>query len=115
MHPDTRVAQVGTGLERYSEGMPDRAVVNDLVGQTPLVVVHDAASRTAIPYSRIVDRQMLTFYRLDEGQKASRGLPVIFMDVETRTQWNMQGEAIAGQLEDARLAHLPAYNSTWFT
>ena len=42
------------------------------------------------------------------------GLPVEFMDIQTRTQWNMLGEAVAGELEGSRLEQLPAYNSMWF-
>ncbi|MBI2505301.1 MAG: DUF3179 domain-containing protein [Candidatus Latescibacteria bacterium] len=173
MYPDTRVAQFGTGLDRYTErqrsnygsvglyltypygayrtdhgdlflfadatatpdlsvlrakevvlgvclegrakaypfrDLPDGAVVNDLVGSTPLVVIFDRASQTAIPYSRALAGQTLSFYAVDpEGT-----MPVEFRDVETGSRWNMLGEAIAGPLEGQRLEQLPAYNSMWF-
>ncbi len=172
MHPDTRVAQFGTGLERYGdrqrsnyrsvdlytsypygdyrtnhdfflflpttyspdlsriqskeivlglcrEGrtkaypfqqMPDGAVINDLVGETPVVILFDAESRTALPYLSQVGEQVLSFYAVEpEGN-----LPVEFMDAETGSRWNMLGQAVAGPLAGQRLEQVPAYNSMWF-
>jgi len=173
LHPDTRVAQLGTGLDRYGDrqrsnygsvelyltypygnyrtnhgdlflfvqetatpdlsilrakevvlglcldgqakaypfrDLPDGAVVNDVVGSTPLVVVFDRTSHTAIPYNRTVADQTLNFYAVaPEGP-----LPVEFKDVETGSRWNLLGEAIAGPLQGQRLVQVPAYNSMWF-
>ena len=65
---------------------------------------------TAIPYSRIVEGQELTFYQVE----AEGDLPVEFMDVETRSRWDMLGYAVSGPLGGVRLEQLPAYNSMWF-
>ena len=184
MHPDTRVAQFGTGLDRYDptqqsryffdrytiypygeyrtdnqsllflpsttelslsynpvaaeEGVsqikelvlgicsdeetkaypfatvPSRAVINDQVGDTELLVVFDQETATAIPYNRRVDDNVLTFYEVEEEEQLGElDLPE-FADVETGSHWNMLGEAIAGPLEGSRLRQLPAYNSMWF-
>ena len=177
LYPDTRVAQVGTGLERYSadkrarytnpktfefypyydaeqgdyrtnhdllyyplvdaravdrtfmnkdvvlglclEGelkaypfleMPDRAVINDIVGEQPVVVVFDSGSQTAIPYHREVQGQWLSFYEVE----AEDPWPVEFMDLETGSRWTVLGEAISGPLAGLRLQQIPAYNSMWF-
>jgi hypothetical protein len=172
LHPDTRVAQFGTGLDRYSEflrsnyflsryttypygdyrgnhgdlflfveptatpdlsvlqakevvlglcregqakaypfrDLPDRAVVNDVVGSTSVLVLFDRLSHTAIPYNRVVAGQTLSFYAVEpEGN-----LPVEFKDVETGSRWSLLGQAIAGPLQGEHLDQLPAYNSMWF-
>lgn len=173
LHPDTRVAQLGNGLNRYGDcqrsnyvsvglyltypygdyrinhgdlflfvqetatpdlsiqrakevvlglcldgqataypfrDLPGGAVVNDVVGSTPLVVVFDLTSHTATPYNRTVADQTLNFYAVEpEGP-----LPVEFEDVETGSRWNLLSEAIAGPLQGQRLEQVPAYNSMWF-
>ena len=90
--------------------MPDRAVINDQMGERPIVVVFDAESRTAIPYSSVVADQTLSFYAVEpEGD-----LPVEFMDMETGTRWNMLGQGVVGPLSGERLEQVPAYNAMWF-
>ena len=90
--------------------MPDRAVLNDVVGGLPLVVLFDRDSDTAIPYVRWADDRELTFYQVPpQGD-----LPVEFMDMETGSRWNMLGRAIDGPLAGAQLEQMPAYNSMWF-
>lgn len=90
--------------------MPDGAVINDLVGSDPVVVLFDAASRTALAYFSQLDDTPLSFYRVESAGT----LPVEFMDAETGSRWNMLGEAIAGPLAGRRLAQVPAYNAMWF-
>ncbi len=173
MYPETKVAQFGTGLERYSErkqqsyldvdrfrsypygnyrtdnnnlflyarptssmdlrtlevkdvvlglcqndqlkaypfpDMPDGAVINDELGGVPLLVVFEREASLAIPFYREVDGQVLTFYEVEpEGN-----LPVEFMDAETRSRWNLRGEAVSGPLAGQRLRQMPGYNSMWF-
>ena len=41
--------------------MPDKAVINDRVGDRAVLVLYDAETATAIPYSRVVRGQLLTF------------------------------------------------------
>ena len=36
------------------------------------------------------------------------------MDIETRSRWNILGEAVAGPLEGRKLEQVPAYNAMWF-
>ncbi len=90
--------------------MPDGAVINDLVGSDPVVVLFDAASRTALAYFRQLDDRPLSFY----GVESEGPLPLEFVDAETGSRWNMLGEAIAGPLAGRRLAQVPAYNAMWF-
>ncbi|MCY3667598.1 MAG: DUF3179 domain-containing (seleno)protein, partial [Gemmatimonadetes bacterium] len=98
--------------------MPDKAVINDRVGDRAVLVLYDAETATAIPYSRVVRDQLLTFRILsrtgDLRLSSGRSLPLAFTDVETGSEWNMRGEALAGSLEGAQLEQIPAYNSMWF-
>ena len=90
--------------------MPDGVVINDLVGGDPVVILFDAASRTALAYFNQLDDTPLSFY----GVESEGPLPVEFMDAETGSRWNMLGEAVAGPLAGRRLAQVPAYNAMWF-
>ena len=98
--------------------MPDKAVINDRAGDRAVLVLYDAETATAIPYSRVVRGQVLTFRILsrtgDLRLSSGRSLPLAFADVETGSEWNMRGEALAGPLKGAQLEQIPAYNSMWF-
>ena len=102
---------VGKALRAYPfTDMAPTAVINDNLGGQALLAIFDLDSRTAIPYSRIVEGQELTFYQVE----AEGDLPVEFMDVETRSRWDMLGYAVSGPFGGVRLEQLPAYNSMWF-
>jgi hypothetical protein len=88
----------------------DGAVINDRVDDLEVLVIFDAASKTAIPYRRRLNGQVSTFYEVEP----TGPLPVEFRDVETGTRWNMLGQAIAGPLRGESLEQIPAYNSMWF-
>ena len=90
--------------------MPNKAVINDRVGDRAVLVLYHLATVTAIPYSRVVDGQLLTFRILSRTD----ALPLAFADVETGSEWNMCGEALAGPLKGTQLEQIPAYNSMWF-
>ena len=90
--------------------MPDGAVINNLIGGDPVVVLFDYASRTALAYFSQLDETPLSFY----GVESEGPLPVEFMDAKTGSRWNMLGEAVAGPLAGRRLAQVPAYNAMWF-
>ena len=72
--------------------MPSQAVINDEIADLSLVVVYDAANGTALPYDRTVNGQVLSFYHVESNSE----LPVAFMDVETRSRWDMRGRASGG-------------------
>jgi hypothetical protein len=90
--------------------MPDGAVINDRLGDRPLLIIFDAASRTAIPYLRQIQNRTLSFYKVPGADD----LPVEFMDRETASRWNMRGEAVAGPLQGEQLEQMPSYNAMWF-
>ena len=91
--------------------MPDRAAINDRLGNRDLLVIFDRHSRTAIPYSRRIGGLTLTFGLLDR----KGDLPLTLADFETGSEWNMLGQAVGGTLIGTQLMQWPAYNSMWFS
>ena len=104
------ICQQGVAKAYPFDEMPSGAVINDLVGLTPLIVIFDAASRTAIPYSSVVNGEVLEFYAVESIGE----LPLEFKDLQTRSRWNMLGQAVDGPLVGIQLQQLAAYNSMWF-
>ena len=90
--------------------MPDGSVINDLIGDQPMVIMYDAETGTAISFSSEVAGQIRGFYAVP----AQDGLPIQMRDAATRSLWNMRGEAIEGPLKGAAMQQIPAYNSMWF-
>jgi hypothetical protein len=93
---------------------PDSAIiehgpVNDVVGDTPLLVVADPETGNTI---RVFDRrvgngnQTLAFQVSDDGQA--------LVDDATGSQWSFAGEAVAGELVGTRLAEIVPVKGFWF-
>jgi hypothetical protein len=84
----------------------DLAVVHEtLDNQDPVVVFWDGGAAAAMAYQPSASGQNLTF-------EVSNGA---FTDVETGSEWSIEGRAISGPLVGARLAMIPeAYVSFWF-
>lgn len=106
---------LGLLYQEYSKAyplsrMPDGAVINDRLGDQPLLIIFDAANHTAIPYKRRLQERLLTFYRVP----ATTALPIEFMDRETHSRWNMHGKAIDGPLQGEHLEPMASYNAMWF-
>ena len=93
--------------------LAEEAVVNDVVGGSPLVVVWYGKERLAIPYSRNVNGRVLSF---DRAASLDAAFPFLLKDRETGTIWNLRGEAVEGPLliKGNRLAQIPAHNTFWF-
>ena len=83
-------------------------VVNDLVGDRPVVIVYAEASVTARMYDRRIGQRLLTF-RNHDGK---------LVDNETGSTWDpLIGRALAGPLAGKYLQALPAivsYKHVWY-
>jgi len=83
-------------------------VVNDLVGDRPVVIAYDEASVTARMYDRGLGQRRLTF-RNQDGK---------MVDSETGSTWNpLTGQAVTGPMAGKHLQALPAivsYKKTWY-
>lgn len=116
---------VGVSIDDVDKAYPfeiisDERAVNDVVADTPVVVLWggdtadalDSASiaegeaiGTAIAFDRRVDGQTLTFSPAgDDG----------FKDEETSSTWNLLGQAIDGPLEGEQLDTVNHRNEFWF-
>jgi hypothetical protein len=87
------------------------AVINDSVDLNPIVVAFYAREQFAVPYSRVVDGQTLTFEKTTSSDPV---YPFMLKDAETGTQWNLKGEAVSGSLIGKTLTQVPAHNAFWF-
>lgn len=94
------------------EAMGNRAVLNDDVGGTKVLVLFVKSAKLAVGYYRNYNGQNLTF-ELDGVTSAGF---IRIKDRETNTFWNILGEAISGPLAEqgAKLEQIPAYNAMWF-
>jgi len=90
--------------------LSDNPVVNDLVGNQPVLVAWDAVGRSAIAYDPTVDGQLLTFEAHDPDDSGET-----LRDLETGSVWSvLTGEALSGELEGSRLKVLNGFAVFWF-
>ena len=82
-------------------------VVNDLLGEEPLVVFYNDESQTGLAYSRRLNGQVLEFFN-----GPSEGFDL--RDRDTGSIWNAQGEAVSGPLDGSTLSFVPSFPSEWY-
>lgn len=83
----------------------ETAVINDMVGEVPLLIFHDKVSFTTAVFKRNVAKDVRTFSSQDGH----------FVKDNTGTRWNLvTGEATSGKEKGTRLERLPAVNIYWF-
>ena len=83
----------------------ETAVINDTLGEVPLLIFHDKASFATAVFIRKVGEDVRTFTAQDQH----------FVEDNTGTRWNLvTGEATAGKDKGTRLERLPAVNIYWF-
>ena len=83
----------------------ETAVINDMLGEVPLLIFHDKASFATAVFKRNVGKDVRTF-----SPQASH-----FVEDNTGTRWNtITGEATSGKDKGKRLERLPAVNIYWF-
>jgi hypothetical protein len=82
-------------------------VVNEKVGGTPVLIVHQPASDTTTAFDRRVKDRTLRFRPVDNG--AGR-----LVDLDTGSTWNAYGLCLAGSLEGSQLKPLILIAEFWF-
>jgi hypothetical protein len=102
------------------EVLEEIRVVNDSIGGQDVVVFWESGTASALDtqilaegrdvgtanaYSRQIDGRDLTF-RLEDGR---------ILDEETGSEWNVLGQAVAGELQGAQLEPVVAINHFWFS
>lgn len=82
-------------------------LINDELEGVPVLVVYNAALNTVATYARLLEGRTLTFALAEDGNA--------LLDEETRSVWDFElGQALAGELEGARLERLTAPIVFWF-
>jgi hypothetical protein len=83
-------------------------VVNDQIGDLPVVVVFHDNTSSGLVFDRQVAGQTLTFVLTDKES-------LTLTDVETESTWDgLTGQATAGSLSGARLTQVKSTSSFWF-
>ena len=84
----------------------DNPVVNDHVGDIPVLVVFNPETGTGVVFNRKLKGQTLTF-QIAEG--------LLLVDEETGTTWDgLTGEALDGELAGGNLERIKSTASFWF-
>lgn len=105
--PKTKVIGVftnGVSAAYPQRVLASRTVVNDRLGDTPVAIVRHPTSGVIRAFQRQVADETLTF-RWDDG-----GL----IDLETRSEWRLSGEAVSGTHQGTQLGALHTTPSFWF-
>lgn len=82
-------------------------VVNDNIGGTAVLVVHQPASDTTTAYDAELKGRVLKFRAADEGADK-------LVDLETHSMWNAYGLCLSGALKGSQLKSLILEPEFWF-
>jgi len=82
-------------------------VVNDMVGGSPVLIVHQPGSDTTTAFVAQADGERLRFQTADSGADK-------LVDLETLSTWNAYGLCLAGRMKGTRLKPLILEPEFWF-
>jgi len=91
--------------------LADHPVVNDSVGQVPIVVFSGFSGALVRFFDRRIKHRVLTFEQ-DSAAGAASGLRA--RDNQTGSTWDQSGAAIDGPLEGAKLREIPGVNRIYW-
>ena len=99
------------GRKAYAHrDLAETLVVNDLIGNQPVLVAWDEIGATAVAYDPTVDGRILSFEAHDPDESGA-----VVRDLETGSVWSvLTGEAISGDLAGSRLQVLNGFAVFWF-
>jgi len=110
LRPKDTIAGLETGGEAKAypmSALQTARVVNDTVGGSPVLIVHQQASDTTTAFVAEVDGKSLKFRAVDpEADK--------LVDLKTESVWNAYGLCIAGRLKGTQLKALILEPEFWF-
>src|SRR5437016_3614632 len=99
---------VGDASRAFPLDALDRSrVVNEDIGGTPILVVHQPKSDTTTAFVARADGKRLTFTETNPSA-------TMLVDRETQSRWNAYGECTSGTLKGARLEMLIMEPEYWF-
>ena len=82
-----------------------QGVVNDRVGETPVVILFEADTRSAAAHSRRLGGKVLEFKRDQDG---------LVIDVASGSQFDRDGRCIAGEYQGQRLPSVIGVQAEWY-
>ncbi len=98
--------QIGTESKAYDWiELQSQRVINDVVGQTPIVVLANPDSMSFHVYERIVESDTLAFALISGKAR--------FADSKTDSYWNWEGRCEDGVLKGRLLKPIQAYQEYW--
>jgi hypothetical protein len=110
----------GGGGALSLELLQEELVINEILGETPVVILWKPGTASALDSSSISEGRDVgttgVFMREVEGQVLTfePSMNNLFIDQETGTSWNVLGKAVAGPLEGSQLTALPHHDTFWF-
>ena len=100
--------EVGQEVKAYPvSALRKVRVVNDKVGGSPVLIVHQPTSDTTTAFDAVWKGRTLTFMPAD--QEADQ-----LVDRETHSSWNAYGLCLTGQLKGSQLKSLILVPEFWF-
>jgi hypothetical protein len=102
------VEMSGTARAYPVDGLAAAGVVLDDLGSTAIAIVRSPDGRSTRIFDRSVDGRRL------ELMTAVDRTPFRLLDVETGSEWDFTGTAVAGPLAGRTLARLPFLEEYWF-
>jgi hypothetical protein len=109
-----RTLMVGISLGGKSKAWPHQSVIAggvtlDELNGVPLLLLTSTDARSLRAFDRRVEGQALTFVRA--GTSAHSG---VLLDLETMSEWDFQGKAVAGPFAGAQLPRVELLVDYWF-
>jgi hypothetical protein len=102
---------VAVGSERrfyVLEGLARQPVINDSIGEVPVVVLVQDGTEAAAAYARCVDGSPLSFEPAEWQGRAA------LLDRESGTTWSSTGEAVEGPNKGRRLQPVRSIVTDWY-
>ncbi len=109
IHPKNKVLGIeidGLPLVIDEAYVKEKKVVNFFFGPHPLIALFDTRLDIVRVFERRVWEDQLLFVTSSDG---------LLMDIETKTIWNYDGQAISGNLKNASMEEIFGINSFWFS
>ena len=112
----TKELVMGLDVNGASKAYPlrelqDMPLVQETLGDTPVVIVFDPLSQAAAAYEANLDGQSITFAL----QNSPSDRHLFLVDEGTGTRWNaFSGKGVDGPLSQKSLRRIPSHYSFWF-
>ncbi len=110
-----RETVLGVTLNNIAKAYPfavlsQKLVINDVFGSTALVIFFNGKTRHGSAFERTVNGKSLSFAITADAENSWP----LYVDTETNTRWNVDGQAVEGPLTGYQLRRFATVWSFWF-